>query len=367
MLQTNFNKICQTTEEDENMSFIKILILNCLYKMNGERTIYSILHILNGKKSSQTIQDIHIFQLTSLFQAFPVLTREKLDQVVYELIQEDWLEKTGENHYLIKECRKLELDKLLKANPLSLHLKGWKYHSFTLPFWERLSLFVQVSSHLSEKSIRYMPVQRNLVTQLWLKDTLHTVSLERSEINHYLYQELVKCLEKEELNPSILINRLTGIHRIGLTGEQVALELNMDPDYYQLSFLAILHFMIEKILSNKEEYPLLSQLIKESKKPFTLTESTAKTFDFIQKGYSIDDIVVVRNLKQSTIEDHIIEILLNVPDYPIRNLVSNENIIKIKACIQQSSSKSLKVIKQQLSDVSYFEIRAVMAGYGDFS
>lgn len=108
-------------------------------------------------------------------------------------------------------------------------------------------------------------------------------------------------------------------------------------------------------------------MIKESKKPFTLTESTAKTFDFIQKGYSIDDIVVVRNLKQSTIEDHIIEILLNVPDYPIRNLVSNENIIKIKACIQQSSSKSLKVIKQQLSDVSYFEIRAVMAGYGDFS
>lgn len=91
-----------------------------------------------------------------------------------------------------------------------------------------------------------MPVQRNLVTQLWLKDTLHTVSLERSEINHYLYQELVKCLEEEELNPSILINRLTGIHRIGLTGEQVALELNMDPDYYQLSFLAILHFMIEK-------------------------------------------------------------------------------------------------------------------------
>ncbi|MFS0657191.1 helix-turn-helix domain-containing protein [Niallia alba] len=349
------------------MSFIKILILNCLYKMNGERTIYSILHILNGKKSSQTIQDIHIFQLTSLFQAFPVLTREKLDQVVYELIQEDWLEKTGENHYLIKECRKLELDKLLKANPLSLHLKGWRYHSYTLPFWERLSLFVQVSSHLSEKSIRYMPVQRNLVTQLWLKDTLHTVSLERSEINHYLYQELVKCLEEEELNPSILINRLTGIHRIGLTGEQVALELNMDPDYYHLSFLAILHFMIEKILSNKEEYPLLSQLIKESKKPFTLTESTAKTFDFIQKGYSIDDIVVVRNLKQSTIEDHIIEILLNVPNYPIRNLVSNENIIKIKACIQQSSSKSLKVIKQQLSDVSYFEIRAVMAGYGDFS
>lgn len=348
------------------MSFIKMIILKCLYKMNGERTIYSILHILNGKKSSQTIQDIHIFQLTTLFQAFPLFTREQLDQIIYTLYKEEWLEKTGENHYIVKTDRKLELEMLLKENPFPKDLKGWRYHSLTGPYWQRLSLFVQVTSHLSKKSIHYMPIQRNPATQLWLKDTLHTLSLDRSEMNHYLYQEIVNCLEESEIDPLILIIRLTGSDRIGLTSEQAAIELELDPCYYQLSFLAILHYMIEKILSNKGEYPLLSQMIKESKKPFTLTESTAKTFNLIQKGLSIEEIVYVRNLKQSTIEDHIIEILLNVPNFPMRNLVSSENISKIKACMEQSTSKSLKVIKQQLADVSYFEIRAVMAGYGDF-
>ncbi|WP_312098616.1 helix-turn-helix domain-containing protein [Niallia sp.] len=346
---------------------MKIIILNFLYKMNGERTIYSILHILNGKKSSQTIQDIHIFQLTSFFQSFPTFTREQLDEIIYGLYKEGWLEKAGDNHYYINDARKVELENLLKKNPFPNYLNGWRFHALTGPFWKRLSLFIQVASHLSENSIRYIPVQRNPVTQLWLKETLQTITFERSEINNQLYQEIVKCLEEIEINPAILINRLTGLQQIGLTADQAASELKMDPSFFQLSFLAILHFMMERILSNKGEYPLLGQMIKDRKKSYTLTESTTKTFGFIQKGFSIEEIVHLRNLKQSTIEDHIIEILLNVPEFPVHHLVGKEKIIRIKNSMEQSSSKSLKVIKQQLVDVSYFEIRVVMARFGDLS
>lgn len=349
------------------MSFIKIIILNCLYKMNGERTIYSILHILNGKKSSQTIQDIHIFQLTSFFQTFPTLTREQLDDVVNTLYKEKWLVKVADNQYFINGARKVELENLLKVNPFPNYLNGWRFHAVTESFWQRLSLFIQVASHLSENSIRYIPVQRNTATQLWLKDSLHTISIERSEIHNHLYKEFVKCLDGVEINPIILTHRLTGIQEIGLTADQAALELEMDSSLYQLSFIGILHFMIERILSNKQEYPLLSHMIKDSKEKFTLTASTAKTYEFIKKGYSIEEILHLRNLKQSTIEDHIIEIILNVPEFPVHRLVSKEKITRIKNSIEQLSSKSLKVIKQQLVDISYFEIRVVMARYGDSS
>jgi uncharacterized protein YpbB len=347
------------------MSFMKIIILNCLYKMNGERTVYSILHILNGKKSSQTIQDIHIFQLTSLFQSFPTLTREQLDEVIYTLYKEKWLVKVGDNHYFINDARKVELENLLQMNPFPKYLNGWRFHAVTEPFWQRLSLFVQVASHLSENSIRYIPVQRNPVTQLWLKDTLHIMPRERSEIHKQLYKDIVKCLDGVEINPVILTHRLTGIQEIGLTADQTALELKIDPFFYHLSFIGILHFMIEKILSNKKEYPLLSHMIKESNRNITLTASTAKTYDLIQKGYNMEEIVHLRNLKQSTIEDHIIEILLNVPEFPVHSLINKEKIARIKNTIEEVSSKSLKVIKQQLVDVSYFEIRVVMARYGD--
>ncbi|MCM3361824.1 helix-turn-helix domain-containing protein [Niallia sp. Sow4_A1] len=347
------------------MSFLKIIILNCLYKMNGERTIYSILHILNGKKSSQTIQDIHIFQLTSLYQSFPMLAREQLEEVIQTLYKEKWLVQSLDNHYFINDTRKGELENLLKDNPLPNYLNGWKFHAITEPFWQRLSLFIQVASHLSGNSIRYIPVQRNPVTQLWLKETLHSIAIDRSNINKYLYKDLVKCLEEIEINPAILINRLTGLKKIGLTSDQAALEMKMDPSLYQLSFLAILHFMIERILSNKEDYSLLCYMIEDNKKNYTLTASTAKTYDLIQKGHNIEEIVHLRNLKQSTIEDHIIEVLLNVPAFPVHSLVSEEKMTRIKDSIEQSSSKSLKVIKQQLPDVSYFEIRVVMARYGD--
>lgn len=349
------------------MSFMKIIILNCLYKMNGERTVYSILHILNGKKSSQTIQDIHIFQLTSLFQSFPTLTREQLDDVIYTLYKEKWIVKVGDNHYFINDARKLELENLLKMNPLPNYLNGWRFHAVTEPFWQRLSLLVQVASHLSENSIRYIPVQRNPVTQVWLKDTLHSISVERSEIHKYLYKDIVKCLDGIEIDPVILTHRLTGIREIGLTADQAALELKIDPARYQLSFSSILHYMIDTIISNEKEYPLLCHMIKGSKRNITLTASTAKTYTLIQKGYNIEEIVHLRNLKQSTIEDHIIEILLNVPEFPVHSLVSKEKITRIKNTIEQLSSKSLKVIKEQLVDVSYFEIRVVMARYGESS
>ena len=55
-------------DDKMELTFLQTIILFCLQKINGERTIYSIYHLLKGKKSSQTIQDTHLFHLQSLFQ-----------------------------------------------------------------------------------------------------------------------------------------------------------------------------------------------------------------------------------------------------------------------------------------------------------
>ncbi len=55
-------------DDKMELTFLQTMILFCLQKINGERTIYSIYHLLKGKKSSQTIQDTHLFHLQPLFQ-----------------------------------------------------------------------------------------------------------------------------------------------------------------------------------------------------------------------------------------------------------------------------------------------------------
>ncbi|MFT8322410.1 MAG: helix-turn-helix domain-containing protein [Bacillus sp. (in: firmicutes)] len=347
------------------MSFIETLLLHCLQKINGERTIYSILHVLNGKKTSQTIQDIHLFQLTALFQTFPQLTRKDLETIIIKLVEKGWIDQVGEQRYQIKNNKEMSLAGLLEKQPIPKFLKGWTYHPLTTAVWERFSLLVQVASHLEEHKGRYFPVQRDRFVQEWLKEMLYSLKIPRDKLSSTLYKEIIECLDEKEIHPQFLIIRLTGVHYIGLTTEQAAAALKMDVDYYHLNFLATLHFMMQKIVEADNRFPLLKTMIKTNEQFLSLTKSTAKTYEYIQLGYSIEEITAIRQLKKNTIEDHIVEMVLNIPSLSIEEFVDKEKINQVKTCAKQTSSKSLKQLKEKLSHISYFEIRIVLAKFGD--
>ena len=73
------------------LTFLQTMILFCLQKINGERTIYSIYHLLKGKKSSQTIQDTHLFHLQPLFQTETNLSRNELEKIVAKFLSDQLL------------------------------------------------------------------------------------------------------------------------------------------------------------------------------------------------------------------------------------------------------------------------------------
>ncbi|WP_445492150.1 helix-turn-helix domain-containing protein [Niallia sp. 03133] len=349
------------------MSFIEIVILHCFQRIKGERTIYAILHLLNGKKSSQTIQDIHLFQLTALFQSFPELTRCNFEKIVVQLADNGWLDQINDQHYAVNKDKKYQVEKLLQMEPIPKYLKGWSYHQVTTVFWERLSLFVQVASHLAVNKGRYLPVQRDRNVQNWLKETLYLLKIPRNELSENLYSEIVDCLDEHDIQPEYLIIRLTGVDYIGLTSHQAAELLKVDHDYFLVYFLSILHFMIGRVLEREKKFPILKRMIQTSNQFLGLTRSTAKTYEYLQLGYSIEEIIAARQLKRSTIEDHIVEIILNIPTASIHHFVEEKKAKQIEACIKRTSSKSLKQLKEKLSNISYFEIRIVLAKLGDKS
>jgi uncharacterized protein YpbB len=45
--------------------------------------------------------------------------------------------------------------------------------------------------------------------------------------------------------------------------------------------------------------------------------------------------------------------------------VIEDNFVRIKNCVKKLETKSLKLIKENLQNVSYFEIRVVLAKLGD--
>lgn len=351
-------------------SFLKILILYCLKIIEGQRSIYSILHLLKGKKSAQTIQDAHFFQLTKLFSAFPYLDRADLEDVICDLENGALIHPNSSNSFLLTEAGTRYLNDNLRMNPIPSSLNGWKYHQVAELFWERLSLTIQVISHLNNHDTKYIPIQRKKDIHQWLKVFLQTTALNREALSKKINEEMVNCLEdSKEIDPSILIFRLTGYNTIGFTAAQVAEWKSMDFVFYHIQFMGLIHFMLERIYSNSTEYPILYKLVEISNQidhdllPITL--SAKKTYKFLTKGLMIDDIVRVRGLKRSTIEDHIVEIALNLKDFDISPFVSQEKQNLIKAAVRGSISKQLRQIRLQVPSADYFDIRLTLTRVGD--
>ena len=95
-----------------------------------------------------------------------------------------------------------------------------------------------------------------------------------------------------------------------------------------------------------------------------MTNSSYRTYKLLGKGYSIEEIAKHRRLQKSTIEDHIVEIALNIDDFSIDAYIDKQSQNRILTAAKQTASKQLKLIRSEVSTANYFEIRLVLAKYG---
>lgn len=347
------------------ITYLQAVVLQIYKKINGERTIYSLYHLLQGKRSSQTIQDAHLYQLTPYFHTYPSVTREKLEKMVDQLIKAGLVTEVAESKIILTDKGLETLDGQLAEHPLPVFLNGWKYHQVTDSFWEKLTLLIQVSSNLIHRERTFIPVRNKRETLNWVKQYISEQGEDRYQLAERLYLELVTALDNEHTMPELIVVRLSGFKKIGLTTMQAAEISGLDPARYYFEFLNCLHAMFDRILEDPARYPLLNGLIKQPERKVPLTLSTEKTYKLFQKGYSLEEIAAARNLKESTIEDHIVEIVLSIKDFMIDSFVLPEKEERILQAAKKNSAKKLKQIKERVNDASYFEIRLVLAKYGD--
>ncbi|CAM3879489.1 helix-turn-helix domain-containing protein [Mesobacillus zeae] len=347
------------------ITFLEAIFLNCLHKLNGERTIYSLYHLFQGKKSAQTIQDAHFFGLTPFFYVFPTIERKEIAKLAEQLGAGGHISRQSDDTWQLTEQGTATLAHSLKQYPLPKYLDGLKYHHLTGVFWERLTLLVQVCSNLVYHHKEYIPVQSRQETLNWVKTFLGKRKEGRADIAKNLYSELVFCFEKEEgIDPALLVRRLTGYSRIGLTSLQAADEAGLDHHHYQLEFLNILHYLLGTVAENKSTLSILAAAASDGRQASPFTLSAEKTFLLLEKGYTPDQIASMRNLKGNTIEDHIVEIALNVKEFSISAYVSPEKEARIMEAADKIPVRRLKEIRDRVEDANYFEIRLVLARMG---
>ncbi|UZJ80795.1 helix-turn-helix domain-containing protein [Fictibacillus sp. KU28468] len=341
------------------------ILLYCLKQFNGERSLSGILHLVKGKKTSQTLSDGHLFNLSFLFGVLPSFEREEFEKTISHLIERS-LAKRLEDRYIITEEGDEQLAKLLKDRPYLFAFNGLRYRNAELPFYRLLALYIQALSHSTRNNYDFLPVSRDPVT-LYLVKRIFPKQNERQAEADQLYREFLSLLgELPGRHAEIFVLKLSRYGRTGLTNNQAASVLGLPVEDTELIFRSVLHYLLMHAEEGQKFYPVLNKLVNCLEINDPLTVSAQKTWRLLRSGNSMEQIIMIRKMKKSTIEDHLVEIAIHYPNFSVEPYVTEQEQEKIIAAFEKLQTKKLKRIKESLGDdISYFKIRLVLGRAGD--
>lgn len=348
------------------MKSFEYLCLKCIDAFNGERSISAIYHLFRGKKSSQTIQDANIFSLVNVYGLFPDLNRNYLQQTIHSLKADQLIREIHNEHWEVTDKGTKHLSEREHIFPLAPYLNGYAYKDKSLTFWKRYSLLVQTLSNLVGKESSFIPIQYDDDIQRWVKNhLLSQKGVSKERLLNDLYDETYKLLNQVPTNQAtVFALKLSGYHHAGNTEEQIARIMKQDSVWIHVGFHSVLHYIIQTLEKKETASPYKSFYLIGGDlldRPL-LTDTTQKSLKLLHRGLSIPEIASVRRLKESTIEDHVVEIAMHVKDFPITPYVEAEKIKAIEAVIHDRQTHQLRKIKEQLNSeaISYFQIRLVL-------
>ncbi|WP_042477935.1 helix-turn-helix domain-containing protein [Bacillus ndiopicus] len=335
------------------------ILLDIFLKLNNERTVSSAYHLLRGKRSGQTIQDVGIFSLHAYFSLLPKLTRQKFDGFVQLFAENGYLQMDDAGYYSLTSRG---IEQARKGVPCTFD--SWHYRGNEHIFYERLSLIVQALSHQSANIKAFIPIQRDEGIQYFARQFLLRHQYQSGALQVLLLQEITNSLEAlavTEEQRELLINRLTGVDLPGFTWQQLAYQAGRAEMDSQLLYISALHNWLGHI----EHYPYLADIAQQLRISMPLTDSAYQTAKLFQQGLSLQQIASKRNLKQSTVEDHLVELAMNDITFPIEHFVNQEELVQVNKAVLSYATKKLKVLREALPHLSYFQLRLALARGGN--
>ncbi|MFD2704406.1 helix-turn-helix domain-containing protein [Salibacterium lacus] len=344
------------------LSFRRQMFLLLAERMNQERSIQALYHILTGKKSSQTIQDIKWYNVTYFFRMFPYWKETEFENDTNDLQYHRYI-ASHNNRVLITEQGRSQNDNFRTSYSWPPIYNGWLYGKSAAVFWKRTALFVQCLSQTLAGNRRFLPVFEDISVQHWLKKNWPKTIEEKQQTASVLFDELRELLgELDERDAFLIMNRLTGYHLTGQTWTQLSTRLQMSEDECHFRFLGSVHFLLE----HADRSAVLRRAASGLEVWDVLTETTKKTLHYMNEGWGMERIARVRNLKRSTIEDHVVEIASEQTGFPIGDYVAKEDQNLILHHASALETKRLKVLKEaaQPKELDYFSIRLTLAFYG---
>ncbi|MDQ0337788.1 uncharacterized protein YpbB [Caldalkalibacillus uzonensis] len=346
------------------MKGLDVLVLYMLEQLNGERTVSSCYHILTGRKSTQAIQDAELFGFGGWYGLFQDLSREQYNKTLSRLRANGYLSLRERDLLVVTEPAQRWLSQQLVELRFFDRAFVWKRTGCIMQnihrFWSRFQLLGQVISHYLARDSRYQPAISDMHVQTWVKSFWKAIEDKPKFVMEWV-QAITDHLShfEDELLVHLLLDRLSGYQVAGYTYKQLEHRYGIPEVFvriYTLQAAAALYAHSQKKSS------LLIRLADPDQREGTgLMQSAVITYRLLKQGHTLEEIARIRGLKQSTIEDHLVDIAIHNPAFDYRPFVSEQVIKAVRQVSKELQTKKLRPIKEQLpDDISYFQIRLAL-------
>ncbi|SER14114.1 Uncharacterized protein YpbB [Gracilibacillus ureilyticus] len=337
------------------------ILLHCIKALKAERSLANIFYLLTGKKSTQTIQDSHLYNLTDYFGVYRSLKRVDFNNAIDNLVQKSYIVYNKQGFAQLSDAGKYHLT-VQAQQYQDLHFRGMVFERMAPPFLATLILLIQTATNIFVNNYRFIPVIDNSSAQSNVKQFLKQKDLDISILLRDLYGDLYKCFTVNRLPQSsieIFTDHITSAKEIGLSQHQLASKYIMTKEDVHCYLMNVVHLMLDES-KHPDKYNVFPYIINQQS-DLPVTESALATYKLYSRGHTIGEIAAYRSLKESTIQDHIIEIAYAEKVEWTRHM-GTEIYNTISEVMEKTNTKQLKILKSLLPEhISYFQIKLVIA------
>ncbi|HLR80006.1 MAG TPA: helix-turn-helix domain-containing protein [Bacillota bacterium] len=346
--------------------FLNGLILQCSRHIQDARSISAIFYILRGKRSIQTVHDARMFHLENYYGTYQSLNRKLFNQRVHQLSHEGLLQKIShsEDLFTLSKRGQTWLENIVNKRIFPFdYFNGFNNHQLAATFFARLRLFIQTYTNSRMNHLTFIPIIDDAHITSWVKSFYVRNNHEDAFILQLLYRDLANILgHLDQREAEFFIDQFSGYKQYGLSTSQLAVKYDLSREDVILLSVAITHKIIQFIQQFQEQLKLLPVFIRDISKNQFITKSAQTTYNLFKRGYDIQQIAHIRQLKENTICDHFVEISLFDTSFPVEDYVDEEAQREIVRASQKLQTPQLKEIKQVVSEhITYFQIRLVLA------
>lgn len=330
------------------------LFILSLFKQGYKIKISTLVHLLKGKRTISVLMNGFLYENLVFFQLFPELTDKEFQTLLQQSVAKGFLRFQQENsEAVITEKGRAYLQKhALQVGKESQWLDSYRYGKVDNKIWRLIQFFVQVTSHLSYQNSAYSPLECSPYYQWKMKQLLK--NNDRKTIGNKVREELLLVFDQlSDEESQFFALQFSGYHWNGKAEQQV---VDLYPAFKSelVRKNACHHFF--RIIESTDKTSMLKKIVLDEVEAAN-NQSMLQTKKLLFSGKSSKKISEIRQIKQHTVNDHILELAIQNPTYSFEQLLSARHINYFKTLPAACHEWNYGLIKQKQSDLDYFSYR----------